>query len=191
MGSQAHTVGPEGFAVEDWRYETAADPDGDLRMLADTLRASVQAGACVTFILLFSHADAEQYWREKVLPPLRAGDRRVLVARANEKIVGTVQLDIDMPPNQQHRAAVMKLLVHPEARRRGIARALMTAVEDAARDERRTLITLDTRTGDAAESLYVSMGYKLVGVIPNFSRAPESESLEAATFFYKELASKE
>jgi GNAT superfamily N-acetyltransferase len=83
----------------------------------------------------------------------------------------------------------MKLLVHPEARRRGIARALMAEIEEVARQEGRTLLTLDTRTGDAAEPLYLSMGYVLVGVIPRFSRDVASDELQAASILYKEIGS--
>lgn len=81
-------------------------------------------------------------------------------------------LDLDTPPNQQHRAEIGKLLVHPDARWQGIARALMLIAEDAARREGRTLLTLDTRTGDAAEPLYLSLGYVVVQRIPGFARGP-------------------
>jgi ribosomal protein S18 acetylase RimI-like enzyme len=110
------------------------------------------------------------------------------VAREGERIVGTVQIDLDTPPNQQHRTEVTKLLVHPGARRRGIARALMVALEDVARSEGRTLLTLDTWTGEPAERLYQSLGYITVGVIPRYARGSLSPELEPATFMYKELA---
>jgi ribosomal protein S18 acetylase RimI-like enzyme len=139
--------------------------------------------------LPFSLDEARAFWIDKVLPGARSGARRVLVARMEGEIVGTVQLLLDMPPNQRHRAEVVKLLVHPEARRRGIARALVEALDQAARREARTLLTLDTRAGDTAEALYRSMGYVLVGVIPRFSRSPQGTELEAACVMYKELAS--
>ena len=85
---------------------------------------------------------------------MQAGTKRVLVARQDGRIIGTVQLELAMPPNQRHRAEVNKMLVHPGLQRRGIARALMVALEDAARAEGRTLLTLDTWTGSHAEKLY-------------------------------------
>jgi GNAT superfamily N-acetyltransferase len=115
------------------------------------------------------------------------GSRRVLVARWGERIVGTVQLNLAQPPNQKHRADVMKLLVHPDFRGQGIARALMAKLEDVARAEGLTLLTLDTRTGDMAEPLYMSMGYVLAGVIPEYARGPASPVLEATSFLYKKL----
>jgi ribosomal protein S18 acetylase RimI-like enzyme len=122
-----------------------------------------------------------------VLPGVRAQIRHVIVARAADRIVGSVQLDFAWPPNQQHRADVAKLLVHPDARRRGIARALMLALEALARSERRTLLTLDTWTGSHAEALYRSLGYVEVGVIPRFARGSLTPELEPTTIMYKEL----
>jgi ribosomal protein S18 acetylase RimI-like enzyme len=101
--------------------------------------------------------------------------------------VGTVQLDLAMMPNQQHRAEVCKMLVHPDWQRRGIARALMVALEAVAREEKRTLLTLDTWTGKGAERLYRSLDYTVVGVIPRFARGSTTMKLEGTTIMYKEL----
>lgn len=177
------------FSIAEWRPRglAASQIDEDVAMLADVLHASVEAGAVVHFVLPFSMEEARAFWREAVLPRMSDAGRRVLVARQAGRIVGTVQLDLATPPNQRHRAEVMKLLVHPDARRQGIARALMEAAEDLARAEGRTLLTLDTRTGDHAEPLYLSMGYVLAGVIPRYSRAPAAPELDAASILYKEL----
>jgi len=150
----------------------------EIDQLAGVLHAAVHAGASVGFILPFSLDDARSIWRDKVAPPVESGVRHVLMARLDGRIAGTVQLILDTPPNQRHRAEAAKLLVHPAARRRGIARALMTAVEDLAQAEGRSLLTLDTRTGDSAEPLYLSLGYVSAGVIPNYARGPVSPELE-------------
>jgi len=172
--------------IEEWN---PAGPrrEQDLLELSGVLHAAVHAGASVSFILPFSLEDALAFWRDKVLQGVKDHTRVVLVARSEGEIVGTVQLLLDTPPNQPHRAEVAKLLVHPDARRRGIARALMEEIENVARRAGRTLITLDTRTGDSAEPLYRSMGYVLVGVIPRYARDPESRTLEATSILYKEL----
>jgi len=180
------TNAPADLRVEEWRLD-ASRMDPELDMLAEVLRAVVLGGAGVSFFIPFSAAQARAFWVEKVLPAMRAGARRVLVARVNERIAGTVQLSLAMPPNQRHRAEVLKLLVHPDARRRGIARALMIALEDVARAEGRTLLTLDTVTGSGAEDLYTSLGYLTAGVIPRYARAALNPELEDATFMYKEL----
>jgi GNAT superfamily N-acetyltransferase len=156
-------------------------------MLGDVLHAVVHDGAGVSFIVPFSGADARAFWLEKVLPGVRARTRRVLVAWSGGRIIGTVQLDLATPPNQVHRAEVVKLLVHPIARRRGIARALMIALEAVALAEAKTLLTLDTWTGGSAEALYRSLGYHVVGVIPRFARGSTTPELEPTTIMYKEL----
>ena len=171
--------------IEEWAAEEAT-LDADLDALAEVLRAAVYAGASVSFVTPFEPRDASAFW-EGLLPEVRRGTRRVLVARVDAEIVGTVQLWLGVPPNQQHRAEVAKLLVHPKARRRGIARLLMIALEETARQEGRTLLTLDTRTGDGAEPLYLSMGYVVAGVIPRYARGPFSPDLEATSVMYKEL----
>jgi GNAT superfamily N-acetyltransferase len=176
--------------VEEWRpdHAEAAAVERDLDALADLLRTVVYDGAGVSFVVPFSLDAARAFWVDKVLPGVRARTRRVLVARLNDRVVGTVQIDLALPPNQTHRADVAKLLVHPTARRRGIARALMIALEATAQSEGRTLLTLDTWTGSHAERLYLSLGYLVVGVIPRFARGSTTLALEPATFMYKELA---
>ena len=175
------------IAIEEWRPDHAA-AEADLDMLADVLHAVVHYGAGVSFVVPFPIAEARRFWVERVLPGVHDGNCRVLVARTGGRLVGTVLLQFPWPPNQPHRAEVAKLLVHPEARRRGIARALMLEVERLARAEGRTLLTLDTWTGGAAEALYRSLGYQVAGVIPRFARGSTTTALEPATFMYKELA---
>lgn len=163
------------------------DLERDVLLLGTLLHDCVHTGASVSFILPFSHEDAAAFWRDKVFPAVEAGTCRVLIAR-NERgrIIGTVQLDLATPPNQPHRAEIKKLLVHPLERRGGIARSLMMRIEEQARDEKRTLLTLDTAS-PAAEQLYSSLGYVRVGVIPRFSIHPETRELEGTTVMYKEL----
>lgn len=152
------------------------------------LRACVHDGASISFVMPFSIDEAEAFWRGKVLPGVAAGSSLLLVAETEGRIAGSVQLDHDTPPNQPHRAEVRKLLVHPDFRRRGLARALMTKLEAHARLLRRSLLTLDTRTGDRAEPLYASLGYQTVGVIPNFCRDPfAADKLDGTTIMYKAL----
>lgn len=151
------------------------------------LRACVEDGASIGFVLPFPQTDAEDYWGGKILPELRRGTLDLLVARKGDAIIGTVQLDRGTPPNQAHRAEVRKLLVHPDARRAGVARALMARIEASARRAGRRLLTLDTRTGDAAEPLYRSLGFQIAGVIPDYCRDARSERLDSTTVMYKRL----
>jgi ribosomal protein S18 acetylase RimI-like enzyme len=160
--------------------ERHADP------LTELLHACVHHGASVSFILPFDLNQARAYWREKVAPAVGAGGRLVLIATVAGEVAGTVQLDLDTWPNQAHRADVAKLLVHPRHRRAGLARALMLAVEDRAAAAGRWLLTLDTAS-EAAERLYLSLGYQRAGRIPDYARAPLEDRIEATTIMFKLL----
>ena len=174
--------------IEEWSPEPGSGAvEADLDALADVLHAAVHGGAGVSFVVPFPIAEARRFWIDRVLPAVRAGSKRVLVARIDGRIVGTVQLDFPWPPNQPHRADVGKLLVHPETRRHGIARALMLALEALARDAGRSLLTLDCVTGAPAETLYRSLGYVAIGVVPGFALGSLTGEPEAATFMYKAL----
>lgn len=172
--------------IELWRPDPARSA-GDLDQLARVLHACVHKGASVSFVLPFSVENAESFWRDKVFAQVEAETCRLFVARAEGRIVGTVQLDIGTPPNQPHRAEVRKLLVDPEARRQGIAKALMLAIEEQARKDGRTLLTLDTVTGGFAEPLYLAIGYVKIGAIPRYAIRPDSPELDATSIMYKEL----
>lgn len=158
-----------------------------LPQLADLLHACVQDGASIGFILPFSRQDSVQFWRGNVLPAVARGVRQLLVAELDGALAGAVQLDWDTPPNQAHRAEVRKLLVHPMFRRRGMARQLMQAVETQARALPRSLLTLDTRSDDHAQPLYLSLGYQVAGSIPGYALAPEGGRLDATTIMYRQL----
>lgn len=165
-------------------------PDEAMRALDDLatlLHACVHAGASVSFVLPFSVEDARGFWMRKVFPAVGSGALLLLAAKLGGRLAGSVQLDLDTPPNQPHRAEIRKLLVHPDFRRRGLATGLMTAVEREAAGRGRRLLTLDTRTGDAAEPLYSGLGYATAGVIPGFSRDPASDRLDATTIMFKTI----
>jgi GNAT superfamily N-acetyltransferase len=161
-----------------------AEAERRLPELAEILADVVAGGASVSFMAPFTTADAARYWRS-LLPAIAAGDSLLFAALADNVVLGTVRLDLSRTLNQTHRADVAKMLVHRRARRRGMARALMTALEDAARAQGRTLLTLDTAS-DEAETLYQSLGYIKAGVIPDYARLPDGP-LCPTTLFYKPL----
>ena len=98
-----------------------------------------------------------------------------------------MQLILALPPNQPHRCEVAKMMVHPVARRKGVGRALMAALETEARAAGKTLITLDTKTGDKAEPLYKAAGFRTAGIIPGFALDPDGAAMHATTYMYKAL----
>lgn len=163
----------------------AHDITSHARELGALLSACVHDGASIGFVLPFAQSQSEAFWSGKVFSAVRDGRLLVLVARQAGRLAGSVQLDHDTPPNQPHRAEVRKLLVHPDFRRRGIGRMLMAEVERRAGLLGRSLLTLDTRTGDKAEPLYASLGYSTAGVIPGYCLDPANDRLDSTTLMYK------
>ena len=163
--------------------DLAAHLDGFCRILIDT----VADGAAVGFLHPVQPAQAKRFWCDEVGPELAANRRALFGAFDGSAVVGTVQLITALPPNQPHRAEIAKLMVHPDARRKGLGRALIAQAIACAREAGKTLITLDTRTGDAAQPLYASVGFQKAGVIPDFGVDPDGQRLHATTYMYKHL----
>lgn len=162
------------------------DLDGAIPGLSLVLAACVEKGASIGFLPPFDSAEAAEFWR-KMAVQIRAGERRLLVARRGADIVGAVMVVLAMPANGRHRAEISKLIVDPDGRRLGIGRALMKAAEALARREGRKLLVLDTRTGDVAEKLYAGLGFRKTGEIPDYV-VSETGALESTTVMYKQLA---
>jgi ribosomal protein S18 acetylase RimI-like enzyme len=169
------------------RHFSSADILVRLPELGTLLQDCVHDGASIGFILPFDVAASQAFWTDNVVPAVTRGVRLLLVAEVEGKVAGAVQLDWDTSPNQAHRAEVRKLLVAPAFRRHGIARQLMRALEEQARQLPCTLLTLDTRSGDHAEPLYLSLGYVVAGSIPAYALAPAGDRLDATTIMYKQL----
>ena len=154
--------------------------------LCDVLTDCVTRGASVSFVLPFTHSKARAFWHD-VAQSAGRGERVVLVVdNPSGVIVGTVQLILQQPENQPHRADVAKLLVHSSARRQGLARQLMTALETCAIQQQKTQLVLDTATGSDAELFYHSCGWLKAGEIPDYALMPDGK-LTGTTLFYKSL----
>jgi GNAT superfamily N-acetyltransferase len=160
--------------------------DAEIGGLSELLIDCVEGGASVSFMLPLTRERAVAFWR-KVAVDVTAGARALLVAEDDAGICGTVQLVLDLPENQPHRADLVKMLVHRRARRRGLGEALMRAAESMALDCGRTLLVLDAVTGDAGERLYTRLGWTRVGVVPRFALMPDGAYC-STTFFYRDLA---
>ncbi len=153
--------------------------------LIPLLQDVVDDGASIGFIAPLSAAEARAYW-QSILPPLRAGHKVMFIAKIDDAIVGSVQLALEPRANGRHRAEVQKLMVHTAARGQGVGRALMTAIEAAAHEHRRTLLVLDTLHGCVAEGLYVRLGFIKVGVIPRYALS-STGNLDDTVLYYREL----
>jgi ribosomal protein S18 acetylase RimI-like enzyme len=158
--------------------------DADIHDLATLLLDAIDSGASVGFLAACDMDRAERWWHEAITT---ADNRSIfLVARDSQGILGTVQLRAAWAPNQQHRGDIAKLLVHRRARRQRVGTALMEAIEQRAGTSGFTLLTLDTKRGDAAEGLYLRIGWTRVGVIPNYALNPDGTFCDTV-IFYKDL----
>lgn len=170
-----------GLVVEALDAAAAASAE---RRLADILVACVDAGASVSFLRPLTRERARAFWKGGSARVAR-GEALLLAAWLDGALVGTVQLGLDMPQNQPHRADVAKLLVDPAARRQGVGEALMRRAEQAAVRLGRRLLVLDTLKGDDAERLYARQGWTRVGEVPGFA-LDETGAAHATVFFWKE-----
>jgi GNAT superfamily N-acetyltransferase len=153
--------------------------------LAEVLIDCVEGGASVSFMHPLSRERAVAFWR-RVAQGVSAGERALLIAVDARGMCGTVQLVLDQPENQPHRADLSKMLVHRRARRLGLGTALMRAAEATAGEYGKTLLVLDTVTGGDAERLYERLGWQRVGVIPGYALFPRG-GLCSTTVYYRNL----
>ena len=153
--------------------------------LTEVLHASVLEGASVGFVLPFTVAEARRFW-EGQRGAVASGDKRVLVAREGGRILGTTTLILGMPPNGRQRGEIAKVLVHPAARRRGLARRLMLEAEAMAQADGKRTLVLDT-AGVEAEQLYLALGWRVAGIVPNYALSIHGVP-ERTIFMFKELA---
>ena len=169
-----------GLVVEALDAAAAASAE---RRLSDILIACVADGASVSFLPPLSSEKSRAFWK-RASSEVAQAHRVLLGAWLDGALVGTVQLELATPENQQHRAEVTKLLVDPAARRRGVGEALMRRAEQAALRLGRTLLTLDTRADAEGERLYRRLGWQEGGYIPGFARDASGETF-ATRFFFK------
>ncbi len=125
--------------------------------------------------------ESTKYWQTVLAPEVI-----LYVAKINNKLAGSIQLQLVTKPNGIHRAEICKLMTHPNYRRNGIGRLLMQKAEERAKQENRSLIILDTREGDPSNRLYKSLEYQEVGKIPEYAISPSGD-LDATVIYYKVL----
>ena len=156
-----------------------------VRALAELLTQSVEDGALVGFVLPFDEPQALAHW-EGVFRSVREGERLLICADMDGRVVGTVQLYLSPEPNAPHRAEVYKLLVHRDFQRQGIGLALMQAVEREAMSRKRSLLLLDTVEGGASERLYRRLDWHEVGSVPHHFVDPHGQP-KVSIYFMKHL----
>jgi ribosomal protein S18 acetylase RimI-like enzyme len=161
-----------------------AEPE-TVAALAEMLIEVVANGGSVSFMHPLSQTDARAFWTQS-LAAAEAGERIVLGAFENDRLVASVTLLLDCPPNQPHRAEIAKLMTRLDARGRGHARALMLEAERLAASHGRTLLNLDTAEEDGAAGLYEGLGYQRVGLIPDYALKPHG-GLTGTIIYFKRI----
>jgi ribosomal protein S18 acetylase RimI-like enzyme len=156
-----------------------------LEALADLMVDTVAGGASIGFLGPLDHTEATAWWKERAAS-VAAGSLAVWAAHDGERVVGTVSLAFPDKPNSRHRAELVKLMVHRDARGRGLGRRLLTTAEKAAAASGVTLLHLDTETDSPAEHLYTRAGWTRAGVIPDYAADPAGV-LRPTTLYFKRL----
>ena len=96
-----------------------------------------------------------------------------LIASDDEKVVGyvgsqTVLGETDM----------MNIAVHPDYRKQGVATDLINALIEALKERNSHSLMLEVRSSnEPAKSLYLKMGFEVVGIRKNYYRNPREDAL--------------
>ncbi|MFD5544520.1 GNAT family N-acetyltransferase [Streptomyces sp. NPDC127079] len=155
--------------------------------MADLLADTVNAGASVGFLAPVTREHALDWWRGRA-DAVAAGQLAVWAALDGAgRAVGTVGLAFPEKPNSRHRAELVKLMVHREARGQGLGRGLLAVAEEAAAADGITLLHLDTETDSPAEHLYRAAGWTRAGIIPDYALDPYG-TLRPTTLYFKRVA---
>ncbi|MHA0043175.1 GNAT family N-acetyltransferase [Deinococcus sp. PEB2-63] len=167
------------------RIEPLGDAPGTLDALSDLLIATVAAGGSVSFMHPLAPTQARAFWAGSLAAAAR-GERVVLGAWQGARLLSTVTLILDCPPNQPHRAEIAKMMTAPDARGRGLALTLLREAEALARAYGRTLLVLDTASDGGASGLYERAGYVFAGEIPDYALKPHG-GLTGTRLYYRRL----
>lgn len=113
-------------------------------------------------------------WSEQSLrEELEMAGTVFLVAVEDGKVLGYVGCQTVLDEGY-----ITNVAVSPDARRRGIARALLCRLTDAAHKRGLAFVTLEVRASNAAAvALYAGQGYEKVGVRKGYYRNPEEDAI--------------
>jgi ribosomal protein S18 acetylase RimI-like enzyme len=141
----------------------------DLEDLCEATVAAIEDGGGFGWIKAPARQVLENYWNGVLLVP----ERSLYVARLNGTICGSVQL-VKPPRNNEAQSFAAQLtgnFLAPWSRGHGLARRMIEAVEDGARNGGFGILNLDVRaTQEAAIGLYETMGFQRWGTHPAYAR---------------------
>lgn len=156
----------------------------DLNQLCEATEAAISAGGGFGWVQVPPRDVLESHWREVIGNPYI----ELFVARLNNRIVGSGQLIKPVPKNEAggFAASLSTLFVAPEARRKGVARALFRAREQSAKNQGFTVLNLDVRsTLKATIAFHESCGFKRWGTKPMYAKL-DGHYVDGY-YYYKEI----
>lgn len=159
--------------------------DAAMPTFIELLQESVNEGASLGFHAPLASADALEYW-QSLRPQLESGSRVLLAAYAHNRVIGSGQLSLAPWANGRHRASLEKLFIAAAMRGHGIGKALLTALQEAARLRGRSLLLINARRDDPAERLYKRMGYREFGIISGYTVGADGQRQDNVCL-YREL----
>jgi len=158
--------------------------DADFADLSEAAETAIIDGGGFGWLAPPPRDVLERYWRGVTLVP----ERELFIGRLDGAIAGSAQL-VRPTRNNEARAATVTVTAHfvaPWGRGQGLGRALMLAVETAARQAGFWFLELDVRaTQEAAVKLYESLGFERWGTNPNYAMV--SGKLIAGHYYCKAL----
>ena len=164
------------------------DPVQDVDLLPQLSQMAVEAaddGVPVHFADCISDNDPENYWRE-ISQGMAGGKLAVLGALEGGKLLGSLSLCLNTPPNQAHCTRLRSMLVRSAMQRRGIGSALLAVAEAEARNRERWLMLAETVSGSPAAKLFTRAGWEKVGDVPAMVTLPHG-GLAPGTIYFKRL----
>lgn len=107
-------------------------------------------------------------WSLRSLELMLTDTATALVALEDGRVLGYVGIMCVLDEGQ-----IINVAVHPDARRRGIGRALMIAAEEHCKERGVVFLSLEVRESNiAARSLYSSLGWEERGIRKGFYSHP-------------------
>ena len=170
----------------DIMYETVRIPNSlnksDVAALVELIHDAIHTNNSVGFLHTTSKTELQEFWEQEI----NDAANTLILARANDVIVGIVIVTRETRPNGRHRAELRKLMVHSAHQRKGIGRGLEQRATEFAKSEGLTLLYLDSATDFLVQRVYEAWGWQKAGSIPDYSSKPDG-TLESTTYFYKLL----
>ena len=182
----------QSFKIVQLTADTAEEDEALLayhHQLTTLLQDVVNPGSSIGFLAPLSYKEAGEVWFQ-VFQSIAYGTvfLYILTSQSNPAtILGTIQLATIPKPTHTHRADIIKLLVSPSARRRGIGTKLMEHVESVAKKLRKEVLTLDTATNNVASmTMYRKLQWEEWGTCRGFASDSDGKRIDI-TFFRKDL----